>query len=82
MLLVHGQHLLAEIKQGPDGVQATWMLPVVTGTDLVSFKQKENLWQSTGVSEAPSSLQGQIWRADRNRGSSKRPRTIKHNPDL
>lgn len=43
MLLVHGQHLLAEIIQGPDGVQATWMLPVVTGTDLVSFKQKGNL---------------------------------------
>lgn len=43
MLLVHGQHLLAEIIQGPDGVQATWMLPGVTGTDLFSFKQKGNL---------------------------------------
>lgn len=35
--------MLAEIIiQGPDTVQATWLLPVVTGTDLGSLKQKGN----------------------------------------
>lgn len=42
-MLGHGQHLLAEIKQVSDTVSATRMLPVVTGTDLGSLKQKGNL---------------------------------------
>lgn len=77
MLLVHGQHLLAEIIQGPDGVQATWMLPGVTGTDLFSFKQKGNLvagyWGLRGSKQSA--------RTDL-KSSPKRPRTIKHNPNL
>lgn len=43
LLLGHGQRSLAEIKQGADAVCATRMLPVVTGTDVGSLKQKGNL---------------------------------------
>lgn len=49
--------MLAEVTRGPDGVHATWMLPIVAGTDSGSLKQKGIYWRAAGAEAAGTGLE-------------------------
>ena len=49
--------MLAEVTQGPDGVHATRMLPIVAGTDSGSLKPKGIYWRAAGAEAAGTGLE-------------------------